>query len=252
MLKVHDFFFRRYLSEGDTIRAIFHRHFFVALPNIFFWLAVPVSLVSWGVYHWWYPEILTSQFLWLFEAYLFFVFFIMLYKVLDWYSDVWIMTDRGMIDVRWSLFMNDFTFTEYDDISAVQSHQGSIFDKMFNIGDITIHKMGDEMYISRMYKPAEIIEIIQANLREHHHEDHSEGKDMHIYVDGVRQNHVAVPYKTGFRYVPTEVDDVKYIESIRKQPGTIDLSGKPLPTTEEKHHGHKDKHDTHGHGHHGH
>ena len=247
MLKVHDFFFRRYLSEGDTIRAIFHRHFFVALPNIFFWLAVPVSLVSWWVYKWWYPGILTSPFLWLFEAYLFLLFFIMLYKVLDWYSDVWIMTDRGMIDVRWSLFMNDFTFTEYDDVSAVQSHQGSIFDKMFNIGDITIHKMGDEMYISRMYKPREIVDIIQSNLREHHHDDHSEGKDMHIYVDGVRQNHVAVPYKTGFRYVPTEMDDVKYIESIRKQPGTIDLSAAPKKVEEKKH-----GHISHGHGHHGH
>lgn len=44
----------------------------------------------------------------------------MLYKVLDWYADVWIITDRGMIDVRWSIFMNDMTFIEFDDISSVQ------------------------------------------------------------------------------------------------------------------------------------
>lgn len=41
------YFFKRYLSPGDEIRAIFHRHFLVALPNIFFWLALPIGAVSW-------------------------------------------------------------------------------------------------------------------------------------------------------------------------------------------------------------
>ncbi|MCB9807239.1 hypothetical protein H6768_05165 [Candidatus Peribacteria bacterium] len=51
------------------------------------------------------------------------LFFIMLHKILDWYCDVWIITDRGIIDVRWSLFMQDTTFTEFEDITAIQSHQ---------------------------------------------------------------------------------------------------------------------------------
>lgn len=174
----------------------------------------------------------------------------MLYKVLDWYSDVWIITDRGMIDVRWSIFMNDMTFTEFDDISAVQFAQWTIFDKMFNIGDVTIHKMGDEMYVSRMHRPAEIAEMIQSNLHEHHHEEHKESKDMHIYLDGVRQNHVAVPYKSWFRYIPTTDEDEHYIETVRKQPGTIDLSGGP--STHEEKETKKHGHDSHGHGHHGH
>lgn len=123
MSTIQHYFFKRYLSPGDEIRVIFHRHFLVALPNIFFWLALPVGLVSWGVYHWFYPEISTSPFLWLFEAYLFLVFFIMLHKILDWYCDVWIVTDRGIIDVRWSIFMQDTNFTEFHDISGIQAHQ---------------------------------------------------------------------------------------------------------------------------------
>ena len=71
---------------------------------------------------------------------------------------------------------------------------------------------------------------------------------MHIYVDGVRQNHVAVPYKTGFRYVPTEMEDEKYVDTVRRQPGTIDLSlPAPKPVHDKKH-----KHTSKGHGHHGH
>lgn len=164
----------------------------------------------------------------------------MLHKILDWYCDVWIITDRGIIDVRWSIFMQDTTFTEFHDISAIQSYQGSIFDKLFNIGDINLHKMGDELYVSRMYQPDAIVAIIQSNLHAHHH-DHvapKAEKDMHIYLDGVRQNHVAVPYKSGFRYMPSADDDTKFIENIKKQPGVIDLSGTPEPPEEKQPHGH--------------
>jgi len=170
----------------------------------------------------------------------------MLYKILDWYCDVWIITDRGIIDVRWSIFMKDTSFMEFHDISGIQAQQKSIFDKLFNIGDITVHKMGDEMHISRMYQPDLIVTSVQSNLQEHHDHEENTGNDMHIYVDGVRQNHVAVPYKTGFRYVPTEDNDSEFIETLRKQPGTIDLSGKAGPVED------KPPHTPHGHGHHGH
>jgi len=49
------------------MRAIFHRHFLAVFPNIFFWLVVPVGGVAWGVYTWFYPSIIGTPFLWLFE-----------------------------------------------------------------------------------------------------------------------------------------------------------------------------------------
>lgn len=171
------------------------------------------------------------------------MYIVVLYKILDWYGDAWILTDRGMIDVRWSLVMRNMTFTEFDDISGIESSQNTLFDKLFNIGDITLHKMGDEMRVTRMFQPDLIVETVQSNLEEHHHEEEKTDNGMHIYVDGVRQNHVAVPYKTGFRYIPSDKDDEHYIDTVRRQPGTIDLSG-TKPKVEEK--------KPHGHGHHGH
>lgn len=85
--------------------------------------------------------------------------------------------------------------------------------------------MGDEMYISRMYRPDLIAEMVQSNLHEHHHEEPKTEKDMHIYLDGVQKNFVTVPYKSGFRYVPSVDDDTKFLEKIKQQPGVIDLSG---------------------------
>jgi hypothetical protein len=76
------------------MQAVFHRHFLAVFPNIFFWLVVPVGGVSWGIYKWFYPGIIGTPFLWLFEGYLFLMFIIVLYKIVDWYADVWILTDR--------------------------------------------------------------------------------------------------------------------------------------------------------------
>lgn len=149
-----------------------------------------MSLVSYAVYRWYFPEILNSQLLWVFEGYLALMYVVVLYKILDWYGDAWILTDRGMIDVRWSLFMRNMTFTEFDDISGIESAQNTIFDKIFDIGDVTVHKVGGEIFIARMYRPDAIVEAIQSNLHEHHHHDEHESpkeQAMHIYLDGVRQ-----------------------------------------------------------------
>ncbi len=98
-----------------------------------------------------------------------------------------------------------------------------MLDKVFNIGDVTLHKMGEEMRISRIYQPDSLVDVIQSRLHEHHKEEQKPANDMHIYLDGVHQNHVVVPYKKGFYYAPDH-DDKEYRDRIREQPGTIDLS----------------------------
>lgn len=243
MRSLQDFFFRRYLSPGDEIRAIYHRHFFVVLPNIFFWLLVPVCWVSYIVYRWYYPELLSSQFLWVFELYIGLLYLVMLYKILDWYGDAWVLTDRGLIDTRWSLFMRNMTFTEYHDFSGIESEQHTVFDKLFNIGDVTIHKVWGEIFIARMYRPDDIVELVQSNLHEHHHEEHKPAEQaMHIYLDWVRQGGHATPYKNGFRYMPADgAGEQAYVEKVRRIPGTIDLSG-THETPETDHDGHQDNH----------
>lgn len=122
--------------------------------------------------------------------------------------------------------MLDMTFTEYHDISAIQYSQETLFDKVFRIGDITLHKMGDEIRIAYMYKPDEIVENIQNELHvEHEHHEEKTGPEMHIYVDGFRQNHTMTRYKDGYQYMPrTHTGEDEFVEKIRHQKGTIDLS----------------------------
>lgn len=157
---------------------------------------------------------------------MFLMFIIILYKVADWYADVWILTDRGIIDIRWSLMMLDTTFTEYQDISSIQYSQETLFDKMFRIGNITLHKMGDEIRVAYMYQPDIIIDAIQKELHlEHVNHDEKTTPDMHIYVDGFRQQHEMTRYKDGYRYMPkASNEEDAFVEKVRNQKGTIDLS----------------------------
>ncbi len=150
---------------------------------------------------------------------MFLMFIVVIYKVIDWYADVWILTDRGIIDVRWSLMMLDTTFTEYHDISAIQFSQDTLFDKMFRIGDITLHKMGDEIRVTYMYKPDAITEAIQKELHtEQSGHDEKTTPDMHIYVDGFRQQHEMARYKDGYRYMPkASNEEDAFVEKVRSQ-----------------------------------
>ncbi len=172
------------------------------------------------------------------------MFIIVMYKVIDWYADAWILTDRGIIDVRWSLFMLDMSFTEYHDISSIQYEQGTLFAKLFHIGDITLHKMGDEIHIAYMYRPDEIVDAIQGELHgEHEHHEEKSGPEMHIYVDGFRQNHEMMRYKDGYRYMPrASNEEDEFVEKVRQQKGTIDLSGWVQQNISDHSHAQHDKH----------
>lgn len=126
-------FFQKYLSPDDQIQAVFHRHFLVEVPNIFFWLTIPIIGVSYGIYYFFYPAIIETPYLYLFEGYLFIMFLVMIHKIMDWYSDVWIISNSGVYDIKWSIFMKDITFIDFGEISGVKASQKSIFDKVCNI-----------------------------------------------------------------------------------------------------------------------
>jgi hypothetical protein len=118
------------------------------------------------------------------------MYIVVLYKILDWYCDAWILTDRGMIDVRWSLFMRNMTFTEFYDISGIESSQNTLFDKIFDIGDVTVHKIGwRNFYRSYVSTRCNRRSNTVKSHEHHHHDEHAAPKEqaMHIYLDGVRQ-----------------------------------------------------------------
>ncbi|USN58943.1 MAG: hypothetical protein H6767_02400 [Candidatus Peribacteria bacterium] len=55
-----------------------------------------------------------------FEGYLFLVFCKIIYDIFDWYNDVWIITNEGVVDLDWSLFKSNMKTVNYENIEGVE------------------------------------------------------------------------------------------------------------------------------------
>ncbi|MDD4530951.1 MAG: hypothetical protein PHO80_05395, partial [Candidatus Gracilibacteria bacterium] len=98
-----------------------------------------------------------------FEAYLFLLYFFLIYSIFDWYNDVWIITNRGIIDVNWKYFMSEVVYTSYDDISGIEVKEDSFWDSMMKRGNIIIYLEGEgaEFILEGAYDPQEVVNYIK-------------------------------------------------------------------------------------------
>lgn len=157
--------------------------------------------------------------------YLLIIWCVLMYKLFDWYNDVWIVTKHGVIDLVWSPLMKKTAFTEYKDITGIESNEKNWFDSIFKMGDIIVHLIGADLRITRLSHPGRAVARIQElKTAATPAEKPKDGNAMHIYFDGVKQQ-VKVG-KNGQLYTqnpPNEAEE-KYIESTRDKRDTIDLS----------------------------
>lgn len=129
-------FFARYVNNDDTIIDIFHRHVLVVVWDIILWLAMG-AVVPTYLYRWFFvlrPDLLWFDIpLWVMSAYLGVIWVIIMLKFFDWYNDVWIVTDTGIVDLNWSPFIKNTSYTEYDDITGIESRELNWFDSIFRM-----------------------------------------------------------------------------------------------------------------------
>jgi hypothetical protein len=50
------------------------------------------------------------------EIYLFIIYIKIIYDIFDWYNDVWIITDSGVVDLDWSIFKTKMSTIDFDNI----------------------------------------------------------------------------------------------------------------------------------------
>lgn len=115
MNKFDRIFFSQYVDENDSIEQVFHRHIFVVLEDItlwtFFGVFVPGFLYYYNAF-----SLQTSLESWQVIVWMLSIYFILIYKLCDWYYDVWIATEKTMVDVRWKWFTSNLLYIAYDKI----------------------------------------------------------------------------------------------------------------------------------------
>lgn len=166
MNKFDALFFAQYVNTNETITEVFHRHFLVIVEDILLWtffaVIIPAFLYSQDVFG---VQIAISQFS--FTVYLLLIYGILMYKLFDWYADVWIATDSTIVDVKWRYFTSNLLYIPYDKVEGIEIRTRSWFTAMIGMSDVIVKLNGQESFtLTSAAKPTTIVEHLQ-NATQH-------------------------------------------------------------------------------------
>jgi len=168
MNKFQEKFFEKYIPEWHEIQAIIHEHWINILDKLVLNIGLLVLIPSFLFYH----SIALQENIpfWWFELYLIFIYIKIIYDLFDWYNDVWIITDKAVIKLKWALFKTKMESINYENIEWIEVEQNWILDSLFNKWDIVIHKFWEEeLRLKDAAKPYIAIDIVEENIEKFKH-----------------------------------------------------------------------------------
>jgi len=140
-------FFIKYVPKWEKLKWVIHQHWLWITNLLFLWLSMWVFVPSFLYYL--SPRIHDSIPFYYLEGFLYIVFIKIIYEIFNWYNDVWIITDEGVVELEWALFSTNMKTVKYENIEWVEVEQYWIWDTIFNKWDIVIHKIWDDSF--RLY-----------------------------------------------------------------------------------------------------
>lgn len=228
MNKFDQVFFKSYIPEWVTILDIAHRHIIVIIGqiiiNYFFWVLLPTFI--------YYNSLTIQSYIPFFvlEIFIILVFFKNIFDILDWYNDVWIITDEWVTELHWEVFSSNSTSVKYNSIEWLEILQNGIIDTFLGKWDIIIHKIGWENNFllrdaQKWYQILEMIDVIQKKVKEQYHKELEENQDKNFETILKALGEVVESYmgKNGFEKDESE-ENIELIEKLKKSKHTIDLS----------------------------
>jgi len=153
-------FFEKYLTEDEELISVVHMHWIKVIDRLIltFWLAIFIPIIIY------YYSDRINEFIpfYFMEWYLIFIFLKIVYDLFDWYNDVWIITNKWVINLDWTLFTVNTTNLWYENIEAVEVEQNNIIDKILNKWNIILHQFWEDEFVFEDAKiPYEAIEEIE-------------------------------------------------------------------------------------------
>ncbi|MDD2871816.1 MAG: hypothetical protein PHS49_07550 [Candidatus Gracilibacteria bacterium] len=221
MNKFETKFFAKYVPEGQEMKGVFHMHVIDIFKGLFLWMVlgalIPSVLYYYSIR---LQEIIPFYFL---EIVLFLVYLKIVYVIFDWYNDVWIVTNLGVIELDWKLLKTDSKTVEFEKIEGIEVQQSGIWDKLFKKGDLLIHKIGDDTFLLRnAINPYKCVDFIEQVSQEYEQvkDTHEEHYDLIMdALSGLVENYLEK--KMSMDDKQREIE--KVIEKVQNDNGTIDL-----------------------------
>jgi hypothetical protein len=166
-MKAAYYFFGEYLEEGEKVHAVIHRSLAVLTPAFIKVFIVGFLFPSAIVYF--FPVLFWPMIVWMILAVM-----RIFYDLYDWYYYVWLITDRGVLDIRSpSLFEVSTARIEYHMIEGVNYTIAGFWRTVLGFGDVTIAKVGNgaPMTMEGAAHPKRIERLVlryQEEYMEHH------------------------------------------------------------------------------------
>lgn len=215
-------FFEKYTPEWQEIQHIVHQHWIKIIWKLFFWLFLFV-LIPVFIYYYSFRIKDLIQFMYL-EIYLFIIYWKIIYDIFDWYNDVWIVTDSGVVDLDWSIFKTKMSTIAFDNIEGMEVEQDWFADKILKKWDLIIHKIWDDSFILpdclSPYTAFNEIEYIRnTNFSDQDEPEHDRFDMVMDTLGWVVENYLKKEY-------PVDDEDIRKKEAIneyKKSSNSIDL-----------------------------
>lgn len=166
-------FFEKYIPEWQKMKDVIHEHWIKIVSNLFLSLSMAVFIPS-IVYF--YSERLQSIIpFYAFEIFLIIIFIKIIYDIFDRYNDVWIITDKAIVDLDWALFKTSMKTVNYENIEGLEVDQSGIWDKILRKWNLIVHKIWDDVFLLEdakiPYKAVDEIERIRNKIVEEEEEN---------------------------------------------------------------------------------
>ena len=109
-----------------------------------------------------------------------------MYKLFDWYVDVWIMTESTIVDMRWKWFSSNLLYIPYEKIEGIEIRTRSWWAALLGMSDVVVKlNWAEEFILYSARRPTDIITYLQQawKKKKWHTEDDREPFD--ILVDSL-------------------------------------------------------------------
>ncbi len=218
-------FFQKYLREEEELIFVCHRHPILIIDRVIVTLFVGLALPTFFYYNNSFSLQNIIPFLYL-EIYAVSLYIFLVYKIFDWYNDVWIITDLWVVDIDWNVFVRHIIYIDYNDIKGSAIQFPSFWDPIFHKGDVILYTPGDkdDFILEWAENPQDIADHIEEVLHEIHEKKKLKDKAplellLHTLTEVVRDH-----LEWGGRENPEEeLEDQQHVEKILSKKGTIDL-----------------------------
>ena len=143
--------FSKHLEKGEKVLYSVHKHWIEILKPVlavaFFGFVIPWSLYLMGFS--------SSLFFWMAVAWSVIAYLRFMYIMIDWYADVWLITNMSIIVIEWrGLFSNTSTRLGYEDIEGVGYEINGFWGTMLSYGNMILKVMsGNNLDLNNVANP---------------------------------------------------------------------------------------------------